>query len=140
MLRLGAMYVTTSSYLGRGSQAREWLASLGAAPTAATPGGRLLLVAYSQQVLNSGDSAVAASDLAERALDGGMLLEDVGPASLEIPSAAYALISVASTRLRSGRSPPQPMRHGDPDRHPGTRWLSSSAGCSPIAAAACRRR
>ena len=92
MLRLGAMYVTTSSYLGRGSQAREWLASLGAAPTAATPGGRLLLVAYSQQVLNSGDSAVAASDLAERALDGGMLLEDVGPASLEIPSAAYALI------------------------------------------------
>ena len=92
MLRLGAMYVTTSSYLGRGSQARAWLASLGAAPTAATPGGRLLLVAYSQQVLNSGDSAMAASDLAERALDGGRLLEDVGPASLEIPSAVYALI------------------------------------------------
>ena len=92
MLRLGAMYVTTSSYLGRGSQARAWLASLGAAPTAATPGGRLLLVAYSQQAMNSGNSAVAASELAERALDGGRLLQDVGPASLEIPSAAYALI------------------------------------------------
>lgn len=31
ILRLGAMYVTTSSYLRRGSQARAWLASLGAA-------------------------------------------------------------------------------------------------------------
>ena len=92
MLRLGAMYVTTSSYLRRGSQARSWLTSLGAAPDAATPGGRLLLVAYSQQELASGGAAVSASELAERALDGGRLLEDVGPVSLEMWSAIYALI------------------------------------------------
>jgi len=86
------MYVNTSSYLRRGSQARAWLASLGAAPVAATPGGRLLLVAYSQQEITSGESAVSASELAERALDGGRLLDDVGPVSLELWSAVYALV------------------------------------------------
>jgi len=92
MLRLGAMYINTSSYLRRGSQAREWLVSLGAAPAAATPGGRLLLVAYSQQEITSGESAVSASEIAEQALGGGRLLDDVGPVSLEFWSAVYALI------------------------------------------------
>jgi DNA-binding CsgD family transcriptional regulator len=92
MLRLGAMYVNTSSYLRRGSQARAWLASLGAAPAAATPGGRLLLGAYSQQEVTSGESAASASEIAASALDGGRLLDDEGPVSLEFWSAVYALV------------------------------------------------
>jgi DNA-binding CsgD family transcriptional regulator len=92
MLRLGALYITTSSYLRRGSEARAWLASLGAAPAAATPGERLLLVAYSQEAITRGESAASAGELAERAVDGGRLLADVGPASSEMWSAVSALI------------------------------------------------
>ena len=93
MLRLGALYVTTSSYLRRGSEARAWLASLGVAPAAATAGERLLLVAYSQQEMTSGESAVSFGELAERALDGGSLLEDVGPDSPALWSAVTGLLA-----------------------------------------------
>jgi DNA-binding CsgD family transcriptional regulator len=92
MLRLGALYVTTSCYLRRGSEARAWLTSLGAAPASATPGERLLLVAYSHQEITSGESAGSAGELARRAVDGGRLLQDVGPASAEMWSAVSALI------------------------------------------------
>jgi DNA-binding CsgD family transcriptional regulator len=89
--RLGALYVTFCCYLRRGSEARGWLESLGAAPDAATPGGRLLLVAYSHQAITSGESVVSASKLAQDALVGG-LLKDVGPASSQIWTAVSTLI------------------------------------------------
>ena len=53
---------------------------------------RLLLVAYSQQEIASGESAVAAGELAKRAVDGGRLLQDVGPAAPEMWSAVTGLI------------------------------------------------
>lgn len=92
MFRLGALYVTTSCYLRRGSEARAWLDALGTTAAAATPGERLLLVAYSQQAMTSGESAARVGELAARALDGGRLLQELGPESSPVWSAVTGLI------------------------------------------------
>jgi ATP/maltotriose-dependent transcriptional regulator MalT len=73
------------------------------------------MVAYSHQEITSGESAVSAGELAERAVDGGLLLKAVGPASPEMWSAVSALIvgcRYAAAEAAIGAASDAARRHG----------------------------